>query len=105
MSEELVNTAMNIILHAGNARTHCMAALDAIAEDDYAKAETAMVEANTEIVEAHKLQTNAIQGEIRGETSESSLLMTHAQDTLMTVYSEINITKKMIKVFKNHYEK
>lgn len=32
--------------------------------------------------------------------SEYSLLFAHAQDTLMTIYSEINIAKQLLKIFK-----
>lgn len=45
------------------------------------------------------MQTDAIQNETRGEKSEYSLLFAHAQDTLMTIYSEINIAKQLIKIF------
>ena len=48
------------------------------------------------------MQTDAIQGETRGEESEYSLLFAHAQDTLMTIYSEINIAKQLLKIFKSY---
>ena len=54
------------------------------------------------ITAAHKVQTDAIQGETRGEESEYSLLFAHAQDTLMTIYSEINIAKQLLKIFKSY---
>ena len=99
MNEETVRAAMNIILHAGDARVACKTALDAIAVQDFDTAKAQMKIANHEITEAHKVQTDAIQGETRGEKSEYSLLFAHAQDTLMTIYSEINIAKQMIKIF------
>ena len=61
-----------------------------------------MAEARTEITEAHRVQTDAIQGEAAGERLEYSLLFTHAQDTLMTVNSEINLTKQLIGVFESY---
>ncbi len=33
--------------------------------------------------------------------TEYSLIFAHAQDTLMTIYSEINIAKQMIKIFES----
>lgn len=104
MNEEMIKSAMSIILHAGDARVACKLALDAIATQDFVEAKEHMKVANYEITEAHKVQTNAIQGETRGEKSEYSLLFAHAQDTLMTIYSEINIAKQMIKIFEA-YEK
>lgn len=104
MNEEIVQSAMNIILNAGDARNFCKQALDAIAKQEFDEAKEKMKKAHEKITEAHKYQTDAIQGETRGEKSEYSLLFAHAQDTLMTIYSEINIAKQMIKIFES-YEK
>lgn len=99
MNEEIIQISMQIILHAGDARLFVKEALDAIASGDFIQAKVSMKKADEEIREAHRVQTDAIQGEARGESRGYSLLLTHAQDTLMTVYSEINIAKQMIKVF------
>lgn len=104
MNEAVVQSAMSIILHAGDARVACKQALDAIAEADFTKADEKLKEAQSKITEAHKVQTDAIQGETRGEEAEYSLLFAHAQDTLMTIYSEINIAKQLFKIF-TAYEK
>lgn len=105
MNDTVVQSAMQIILHAGDARCACKQALDAIAAGNFDEAQAKMKESQKHITEAHKVQTDAIQDEMRRATgelegdSEYSLLFTHAQDTLMTVYSEINIAKQMIKIF------
>lgn len=99
MSEDKIKSAMTIILHAGDARRACMQALNAIAEFDYDLAEAKIKVATEEITKAHKAQTDEIQAEAAGEKeSEYSLLFAHAQDTLMTIMSEINIAKQMIKI-------
>lgn len=99
MNEATVQSAMSIILHAGDARVSCKESLDALAVSDVELAKVKIKEAQKKITEAHKVQTDAIQGETRGEESEYSLLFAHAQDTLMTIYSEINIAKQLIKIF------
>ena len=99
MSESTVQSAMSIILSAGDARVSCKEALDAIAANNIELAKEKIKVAQKKITEAHKVQTDAIQGETRGEESEYSLLFAHAQDTLMTIYSEINIAKQLIKIF------
>lgn len=104
MNEQTVQAAMQIILNAGDARVACKQALDAIAAFDLEQASLKLKEAQDKITKAHQVQTDAIQGETRGEKSEYSLLFAHAQDTLMTIYSEINIAKQMIKIF-SAYEK
>ncbi|MBE6083304.1 MULTISPECIES: PTS lactose/cellobiose transporter subunit IIA [Tissierellales] len=101
MNEEMVQNAMQIILHAGDARTRVEKALIAVSIFDFETAEKEMELAQVKITEAHKVQTDAIQDEIRGTASESSLLFTHAQDTLMTIYSEINIAKQLINIAKS----
>lgn len=101
MNEEMVQNAMQIILHAGDARTKVEKALTAVSEFDFETAEKEMKFAQAKITEAHKVQTDAIQDEIRGTISGSSLLFTHAQDTLMTIYSEINIAKQLLNIAKS----
>jgi len=100
MDEERVQAAMQIIMHAGDARVCCMKALDCVAESDYEGAEANLADAQGKIAEAHHIQTDAIQAEVGGAKGEYSLLFAHAQDTLMTIYSEINMTKKIIQIFK-----
>jgi len=102
MTDEMINRSMEIILHAGDARLQVKLALDAIAAQDFANAKECMVKANEEIRIAHRVQTDAIQGEAQGITTEYSLLFSHAQDTLMTIYSEINIAKQMIAIFEKY---
>ncbi|WP_291292931.1 PTS lactose/cellobiose transporter subunit IIA [Enterococcus sp.] len=99
VKEQVVQQAMQIILHAGDARKHCMNALKAIEVSDFELAKSEMKRANEEIVQAHHVQTDAITAETTGETAEYSVLFAHAQDTLMTIYSEINIAKRMLAIF------
>lgn len=105
MDEKVIQSSMQIILHAGDARVACKQCLDAIACFDFVQAEEKLKEAQSKITEAHKVQTDAIQDETRGEKSEYSLLFAHAQDTLMTIYSEINIAKQLISIFKSYEQR
>ena len=100
MNEETVNYAMQIILHAGDARDHIKKSLNYVSRFEFSDAEEEINKANEEIVKAHRVQTDAIQKEMQGEELEYSLLFTHAQDTLMTIYSEINIAKQILKISK-----
>lgn len=94
------SNAMEIILHAGDARLAIMTALDALAEKKMECVEEKMKEALEEIQEAHHIQTSVIQSVASQETQEHySILFTHAQDTLMTIYSEYNLANKMIQIF------
>ena len=100
--DKVVQVAMQIVISAGEAGK----ALDCVAAFDFAGAKEHMEEANNHICAAHNAQTEMIQSEIAGtETIQPSLLFNHAQDTLMTVMSEIHLSEKMIQVFESFYNK
>lgn len=97
---ELVSVAMQIILHAGDARNLTMQALGAAKKFDFEQAGKWMEEADQAIVQAHKAQTETVQAEMSGEKYQYSMLFAHAQDTLMTIMSEINMAKEMVDILK-----
>ena len=99
MDEQLIQNAMQLIMCAGDARVCCKDALEAVAVQDYEGAREKLKEAQGKIAEAHHIQTDAIQKDVGGEEKmEYSVLFAHAQDTLMTIYSEINMTKHIISI-------
>lgn len=105
MNEDLNMIAMEIILHAGNARTLIMEAYELMGEEAFDHSREKLKEAKEEFVLAHKSQTEVIQGEARGESHDFSLLFAHAQDTLMTVMSESNIANKLVTIFEKMSQK
>ena len=105
MENELVNVAMQIILHAGDARLRVEDALAQAKQFHFDEAKQKIAEAEECIHQAHVAQTEVIQNETRGKTYEPCLLFAHAQDTLMTVMSEIHLSEKMIQVFESFYNK
>lgn len=102
-NNQLIPVSMSIIMNAGNARTKANEALDYVASFDFAIAKQKIKEAREDITKAHQGQTEIIQAEAAGEHYDSCLLFTHAQDTLMTIMSEINLTEKMIMIFESFY--
>jgi PTS system cellobiose-specific IIA component len=99
--EKLINAAMGIIINAGDSRLLITEALSAISENQYELANKKLKQAQEKMTAAHTIQTDMIQGEARGEGIEYSILFTHAQDTLMTINSELNLTKQFYKVFES----
>lgn len=97
--EELNLLSMQVILHAGNARDFVFQAVGQASEQNYEEAHRLMDLANEEIVLAHKEQTDTLQKEAEGIDIPYSPLFGHAQDTLMTVMSEINMMKEIIKIY------
>lgn len=102
---ELIPVAMQIILHAGDARIKAEEALSFAKKFDFHHAEQCLKEADECIHQAHVAQTEVIQNETRGQAYNASLLFNHAQDTLMTIMTELKLVKEMIEMFKIINEK
>ncbi|WP_066500954.1 PTS lactose/cellobiose transporter subunit IIA [Abyssisolibacter fermentans] len=98
---KMTQVAMEIILHAGDARLGLSEVIKCIEANDFEGADIKLTEAKKEITIAHKAQTNLIQEEANGVKHENSLLFNHAQDTLMTISSEWNITSNLVRLFRS----
>lgn len=101
MSDEMLKASMEIILHAGNAKNSCAAVLQKLQASDYMGIDEHMKKAEEEILQAHKIHTEYLQKCIQEESNEFTLLLTHAQDTLMTANTEIDLTKCFVNCFFN----
>ncbi|MBC1435571.1 PTS lactose/cellobiose transporter subunit IIA [Paenilisteria rocourtiae] len=100
VADSLNELSMTIILHAGNARKNVSEALIALEQEDYNQSQKLLAEAKTEVVVAHKMQTSTLQQEAEGKQIRYSILFSHAQDTLMTVQSELFIADHLVTLFK-----
>lgn len=98
--EYVMGKAMEIIMNAGDARVHASDAMNCIAKGDLEQAKALLKEADKVQAVAHNIQTEMIQGDIRGGDEKMGyyVLFAHAQDTLMTIQVEINLTKSMLKI-------
>lgn len=96
---------MEIIVSAGESRVEITNALKAIANQELDAVENYLKEAQKHITKAHGLQTDTIQNEGNGDSIGHSLLFAHAQDTLMTIYSELNLTRHLVKIFGSYEER
>lgn len=97
--DELTNVSMKIILHAGDARLKAEEAIELAKQKDINNALILLDEAQIDIRKAHTSQTTIIQNEMSGIKYDISLLFNHAQDTLMTVMSEIKLTRAIIELY------
>lgn len=99
-NQELEQAAMKIILHAGDARNFIQEAIDSAYHYQFAVVEEKFQLAQKEIEAAHVAQTNIIQKSFEQEKLElPNLLFIHAQDTLMTIMSELNLGKNLVNMF------
>lgn len=98
--EYVMGQAMEIIMNSGDARNKAAEAMNAIAEGKLDEAKALLKEADKLQSKAHNIQTDMIQGDIRGGDEKMGyyVLFAHAQDTLMSIQVEINMTKSMLKI-------
>ncbi len=82
--EANIETIMGIIMHSGNSRSCAMEAMQSAKEGDFEAAKKFLEEADEEGLKAHHAQTDLLQAEARGDKTEMSILLVHAQDHLMT---------------------
>ena len=99
--EQLNSAAMQIILHAGDCRNLLNEAFnDLLADKSEEEVKDKITQAKKEITKAHVIQTDMIQSSINEEELQTTLLFTHAQDTLMTINSEVNLVQSMIRLYR-----
>ena len=103
-AEYIQGKAMEIIMNAGDARDFAAQAMNAIAKGNLDEAKALLKEADKVQSAAHNVQTEMIQGYIRGGKEKMGyyVLFAHAQDTLMSIQVDINMTKSMLKIAKNY---
>ncbi len=96
--DPIIDISMKIIMHAGNSRNEARDALRLAREGDFNQAGVCLERAKDEIVSAHNAQTGVLQEVMGGAAYTPCLLFTHAQDTLMTVQTEINLVEELVSV-------
>ena len=99
MSVSLEQLTFQIILHAGNAKSHALEAIQKSKTGDIAGAESSIQASEEALTTAHQFQTDLIQAEARGERSEITLLLVHAQDHLMTSLVVKDLAKEFVELY------
>lgn len=99
-ASDLNKLAMEIILYAGDCRNLVNEAFKATGDGkDYEEIKELFNQARLKITKAHKLQTDVIQNTILNEKQEMTMLFIHAQDTLMTINSELFISENVLQLY------
>lgn len=103
MNEEAQIVAFDIILHSGLARTTIHEAFKLMRENKNSEAELKLKEANEELLQAHKSQTELLQEFARGTKIEMEIIMVHAQDHLMTTMTLHEIASEMKHLYSREF--
>lgn len=103
--ETIEEVVMNIIGIGGEAKSYSMRAIRKASEGNIEEAKEYLEKASVTLLEAHNVQTNLIQNEAKGNKTEISLLMVHAQDHLMSAITIKDMAKEFILVYEKLQQK
>lgn len=98
--KDLDMIVMDIIVHAGNARSLAIEAVRFARTGDFVQAEGKLKECEAELTEAHHAQTDLLVDESNGKPTPVSLIMVHAQDHLMNALTVKDLVSEMIAILK-----
>ncbi|WP_288734863.1 PTS lactose/cellobiose transporter subunit IIA [uncultured Enorma sp.] len=104
MDETKYETAMQIIMHAGNAKSAALMAIDAAAEGNFEEAEAQLKEADAEMQQAHHVQFDLTQAEACGESVEVNIILVHAEDHLAMAIMAGDFARRFIALYKSMAE-
>lgn len=96
--------AFKLILAAGDSKSESMNAIRAAREGNFEKAKSLCEVARVKLTDAHKIQTDLIQAESRGEEFKLNLIMVHAQDHLSMALMNLDNAHEMTNLYKMIYE-
>jgi len=99
MNPEMERICFLMIADGGDARTMVFKALELGKEGNFAKAREVLEKSREPMTRIHKLQTQLLQKEARGELASNSILLVHAQDILMAVATERDLAEFIISSF------
>ena len=104
MDESKYENALQIILHAGNAKSAALMAIDAAHDGDFEEAEKQLAEAQSEMSAAHKMQFELTQAEANGNTVDINIILIHAEDHLTMATMASDFAERFIELYRDKYE-
>lgn len=98
---ELEKNALEIIGASGDSRGEAFKALRFARNGDIDKARESLKISKEKARKGHEVQTKLIMNESKGEKTELSLLMIHAQDHLMTSLMAYDLIEEIVEMCAN----
>jgi len=91
---------MKLVMNGGEAKTQAMAAVNEAKKNNFDKAHEHIKLAEKALIEAHHSQTDMLTKEAQNSSpTETTLLMVHAQDHLMTAIIFIDLIKEIVALY------
>jgi len=97
---DLETSVMELLVHAGSARSSLLSALQLARRGQFAAAEIKLEEAKAGIGRAHGMQTELIGMDEGGGKIPVSLILVHAQDHLMNAMLIQDLATDMIELYR-----
>lgn len=94
--EELTMATFGIIAAVGTARSSYIEAIHAAKDGDFERADELMEEGGRAFLEGHDYHAKLVQEEAAGDPISMNLLLTHAEDQLMSAEGFRIIAEEMI---------
>lgn len=101
MAEDKYEAAMQIILHAGNAKSAALMAIDAAAEGDFDEAARQLEESAREMTDAHHVQFGLTKAEASGSPVDLNIILVHAEDHLSMAIMANEFASRFIDMYKS----
>lgn len=93
--------AFNIIASVGTARSAYINAIDSAAEGDFEAAEQSIKEGQEAFTMGHDAHAQLLTKTAQGEKVEMDLLLTHAEDQLMSAEAFGILAERFVKLYKS----
>lgn len=98
--EELASVSCQIIANVGDARSLRLEAVQAAKAGDFDRAEELLAQAEQAFLKGHEAHTTLIQQEAAGDPVSMTLLLTHAEDQLMSAEAFGILAEEFIDVYR-----
>ncbi|HIR91198.1 MAG TPA: PTS lactose/cellobiose transporter subunit IIA [Candidatus Limicola stercorigallinarum] len=101
MDESKYENALQIILHAGNAKSSALMAIDAAHDGNFDEADKLLSEAQSEMTAAHKFQFELTQAEANGQPVDINIILLHAEDHLTMAIMASDLAERFIELYRD----
>lgn len=97
--EELTAVSFQIIAAVGNARSLFIEAIQASKDGEFDRANELMAEGEQSFLAGHNAHTALVQAEAKGDPTSMTLMLTHAEDQLMSAEAFGILAKEFIELY------
>lgn len=99
MNESSYDIAFELIANAGDSKSESLMAIEAAREFNFEEANNHLDIASEKLSIAHKVQSNLIQNEARGNKVDVNIILVHAQDHLSGAILMKDQAEEFIKLY------